>query len=344
MNLIKPKRLNKGDKVATVSLSWGGAGDEEILWRYNQGKERLETLFGLKVVEMPHTLAGTEYVYSHPKERAEDFMQAFADPEIKAVIACIGGEDSIRMLPYIDFDAIKNNPKIFSGYSDSTVPHFMCMKAGVSSFYGPAILTDFAENVSMSNYTVNAVNKAWFNTEPIGEIMPSDTYTAQRLKWIVENRNTARQFYRNTGYELLQGTGKVQGKLIGGCLEVIAYIKGTMLFPPIEYFDNAILFLETSEELPPVWLVEDSLRHYGTMGILGRIAGIFWGKPQGGMYYEEYKTVIKKVLAEFGRDDMPVLYNGSFGHNEPKMILPYGALAEINCEIKSFSILESGVV
>jgi muramoyltetrapeptide carboxypeptidase LdcA involved in peptidoglycan recycling len=344
MNLIKPNKLNKGDTIATVSLSWGGAGDEEILWRYNQGKERLETLFGLEVVEMPHTLSGTEYVYNHPKERAEDFMQAFADPEIKAVIACIGGEDSIRMLPFIDFDVIKNNPKIFSGYSDSTVPHFMCMKAGVSSFYGPAILTDFAENVSMSNYTVNAINKAWFNTEPIGENMPSDTYTAQRLKWIVENRNTARQFYRNTGYELLQGAGKVEGKLIGGCLEVIAYIMGTTLFPPIEYFDNAILFLETSEELPPVWLVEDNFRHYGTMGILGRVAGLFWGKPQGGIYYEEYKAVIKKVLAEFGREDMPVLYNGSFGHNEPKTILPYGAMAEINCESKSFAILESGVV
>lgn len=344
MNLIKPNKLNKGDKVAAVSLSWGGAGDEEILWRYNQGKERLETLFGLKVVEMPHTLSGTEFVYNHPKERAEDFMQAFADPEIKAVIACIGGDDSIRMLPYIDFDIIKNNPKIFSGYSDSTVPHFMCMKAGISSFYGPAILTDFAENIAMSDYTVNAVKKAWFNTEPIGEIKPSDTYTAQRLKWIIENKNTAREFKQNTGYEILQGAGKVQGQLIGGCLEVIAYIMGTTLFPPIEYFDNAILFLETSEVLPPVWMVEDNLRHYGTMGILGRITGIFWGKPQDGTFYEEYKTVIKKVLAEFGREDMPVLYNGSFGHNEPKMILPHGAMAEINCENKSFSILESGVV
>lgn len=344
MNLIKPNKLNKGDKVAAVSLSWGGAGDEEILWRYNQGKERLETLFGLKVVEMPHTLSGAEYVYNHPKERAEDLMQAFADPEIKAVIACIGGDDSIRMLPYIDFDIIKNNPKIFSGYSDSTVPHFMCMKAGISSFYGPAILTDFAENIAMSDYTVNAVKKAWFNTEPIGEIKPSDTYTAQRLKWIIENKNTAREFKQNTGYELLQGAGKVQGKLLGGCLEVIAYIKGTTLFPPVEYFDSAILFFETSEELPPVWLVEDSLRHYGTMGILGRSAGIFWGKPQDGTFYEEYKVVIKKVLAEFGREDMPVLYNGSFGHNEPKTILPYGVLAEINCENKSFAILESGVV
>src|SRR5665647_1540636 len=108
MNLIKPKKLNKGDKVATVSLSWGGAGDNEILWRYYQGKERLANVFGLDIVEMPNTLKGTDYVYNHPEKRADDLMTAFTDTSIKAIIACIGGEDSIRMLPYIDFDVITN--------------------------------------------------------------------------------------------------------------------------------------------------------------------------------------------------------------------------------------------
>jgi muramoyltetrapeptide carboxypeptidase LdcA involved in peptidoglycan recycling len=116
------------------------------------------------------------------------------------------------------------------------------------------------------------------------------------------------------------------------------------LFPPLDYFDDAILFLETSEVIPPSWFVEDELRWYGTMGILNQISGIFWGKPQGGELYDEYKLVIRKVLAEFGRTDLPVLYNGSFGHNEPKTLLPYGAMAEINCDSKTFTILESGVV
>jgi len=118
LNLIKPNKLNKGDKVATVSLSWGGAGDEEILWRYNQGKERLENLFGLKVFEMQSTLKGSEFIYNNPKKRAEDLTNAFADKSIKAIFSCIGGDESIRMLPYIDFEIIKNNPKIFIGYSD----------------------------------------------------------------------------------------------------------------------------------------------------------------------------------------------------------------------------------
>ncbi len=104
LNLIKPKMLKPDDKVATVSLSWGGAGDEEIHWRYKQGKERLENIFGLKVVEMVHTLKGTDYVYNHPEKRAEDLMNAFLDKSIKGIISCIGGNDSIRMLPYIDFN------------------------------------------------------------------------------------------------------------------------------------------------------------------------------------------------------------------------------------------------
>lgn len=143
-SLIKPPRLRPGDIVATVSLSWGGAGDENILWRYQQGKARLETRFGLRVVEMPHTLAGTAYAYEHPQERAADLMQAFTDPCIQAIFCCIGGEETIRLLPYIDFAVIRRHPKIFMGYSDTTVNHLMCWKAGLSSFYGPAVLSDFA--------------------------------------------------------------------------------------------------------------------------------------------------------------------------------------------------------
>ena len=341
--LIKPQKLNIGDKVAAVSLSWGGAGDNEIRWRYEQGRKRLEEHFGLEVVEMPNTLKGSEYVYCNPQKRAEDLMQAFSDSSVKAIISCIGGNDSIRMLPYIDFDVIQKNPKIFMGYSDSTVTHYICMKAGISSFYGPAILSDFAENVTMPQYTADAVRRTLFSSEPIGEILPSPSWTGERLDWIIQNKNTARKFSPNRHYELLQGRGRVQGRLIGGCIEVWNFLKGTSLFPPLDYFDGAILFLETAEVFSPPWLIEDELRGYGAMGILNRINAVFWGKPMSETYYEEYRDVIGKVLREFGCEDTPVLYNGSFGHNEPKTVLPYGALAEIDCENLSISILESGV-
>jgi muramoyltetrapeptide carboxypeptidase LdcA involved in peptidoglycan recycling len=343
LNLIKPQMLKPGDTVATVSSSWGGAGDEEINWRYLQGKERLEKVFGLKVVEMPNTLKGTEYVYRHPEKRAEDLMQAFADPSIKGIISCIGGSDSIRLLPYIDFDVIRNNPKVVTGYSDSTVTHFFCLKAGVSSFYGLSLLNDLAENIQMSEYTEQWARRVLFSSAPIGDVPVSKKYTAQRLEWKIENKNVARKFEANTDYELLQGRETVTGRLIGGCLEVIDMTKGTSLFPELSDFDDAILFLETSEEMPPVWLLEDSLRSYGMMGIFDRINGLIFGKPYKGTFYEEYKSVIRLILAEFGKENLPVLCNASFGHNEPKCLLPYGAMAELSCDKPGFAIIESGV-
>lgn len=343
MILIKPKMLQPGDKVATISLSWGGAGEPDLKWRYEQGVERLEKVFGLEVVSMPNSLKGADYLYENPKARAEDLMNAFKDPTIKGIISNIGGSESIRLLPYIDFDIIRSNPKVFIGYSDTTVTHLVCHKAGISSFYGPAILMDFAENVEMHEYTVEALNKTLFTNEVIGEIKPAAEWTSDRLEWVVENKNTKRNMYPNSGYELLQGNGVVQGTLIGGCIEVLEFAKGTALWPNDAYWKDSILFFETSEEMPEPTYIEYWLRNYGAQGILQKAKGIIFGKPLKEKYYEEYKESILKIMKELDLTNLPILYNLNFGHTEPKFVLPYGALAEIDSEKVTFSILESGV-
>lgn len=344
LNLIKPSALKRGDKVATVSLSWGGAGDKEILWRYNQGKKRLEEEFGLEDIEMEHTLDGSEYLYNHPEKRAEDFMNAFKDNSIKGIFSCIGGEESIRLLSFIDFDVIKENPKVFIGYSDTTVSHIMCLKAGISTFYGPAILSEFAENVKMFDYTKHWVDKVLFNKDKIGEIHSSDIWTSEYLQWDESNKYISRNTNVHGGVEFLQGCGIVNGKLIGGCIEVLEMIKGTKIWPEENVWDGAILFLETSENTPDPTYFEYWLRNYGSQGILQKVNGIIFGKPYDNKYYEEYKNVINKVIRdELKLKDLPIMYNMNFGHTAPMMIIPYGALAEIDCNNKTFSILESGV-
>ena len=343
MMLIKPKKLQAGDRIATVSPSWGGAGEPELRWRYEQGVKRLEDVFGLEVTPMPNSLKGEDYLYEHPKARAEDLMAAFKDESIKGIIANIGGEESIRLLPYIDFDVISNNPKIFMGYSDVTVSHLFCYKAGVSSFYGPAILTDFAENIAMDPYTIDMVNRTLFSSKMIGDIHPAEKWTSEFLDWIEENKKQARTMQPNTGYEIIQGSEIVQGRLIGGCMEVLEIVKGTALWPEKKDWENSILFFETSEEKPEPRLIKYWLRNYAAQGILHQINGIIFGKPQDEAYYEDYKTEIRQVMKEFNLEDLPILYNMNFGHTEPKFILPYGALAEINCKKKTFSILENGV-
>ncbi|HLR51980.1 MAG TPA: S66 peptidase family protein [Candidatus Avamphibacillus sp.] len=341
--LMKPKKLNKGDKVATVSPSWGGAGERNLSWRYEQGIERLNDVFGLEVIAMPHSLKGADYLYENPKARAEDLMMAFSDKSIKAIIANIGGSESIRLLPYIDFEVIRENPKIFMGYSDTTISHLFCHKAGLSSFYGPAIMVDFAENVEMDPYTIEMVNRTLFSSEVIGKIEPASRWTSERLEWDVENKHTRRRMQENQGYEVLQGSGVVQGRLIGGCIGVLEFAKGTMIWPDSSYWKDSILFFETSEEKPEPEQITRWLRNYAAQGILHQANGIIFAKPQDEAFYDEYKTAIKTVTKEYQLEDLPILYNLNFGHTEPKMILPYGALAEIDCESGTFSILESGV-
>ncbi|KAA1040330.1 S66 family peptidase [Macrococcus equipercicus] len=342
--MIKPQKLKRGDTVAIVSLSSGMAGEDAFLWRTEQGIKRLEEVFGLQVKVMPHALKGTDYIYHHPEKRAEDLHNALKDPAVKAIICAIGGNESIRLLPYIDFETIKTNPKIFTGYSDSTIGHLMFYLSGVSSSYGPALLTDFAENIAMDDYTVASIHQTWFSSKVIGEIMTSSTVREVGLKWTPENQFTARRQLPNNSYEVISGQGIVQGHLIGGCIESLSDLRGTSLFPELHHFEGAILFLETSEEYISAETLESYLRTFAVMGIMDKVNGIIVGRPQNGVFYEAYKEVYQLIMKECQCDHKPILYNASFGHNEPKFILPYGLQAEINAYEKNFTILENAVI
>ena len=97
--MIKPNALKKGDKIAIVSLSWGGLGDEKLIHKYYIAKERLEKDFGLNVIPMPNALKGSDFVYNHPELRAKDLMDAFRDESIKGIFCAIGGRGIIVSLP-----------------------------------------------------------------------------------------------------------------------------------------------------------------------------------------------------------------------------------------------------
>ena len=211
--MIKPKKLKKGDKVAIVSLSSGLAGEEMFRHRYELGKKRLEHL-GFNVVTMKNALKGIEYLYNHPEKRAEDFMEAILDKDIKGIICNIGGDDTIRLLPYIDFEAIANNPKVFMGYSDTTINHFMMQKAGVVSYYGPAVMTDFAENNNMHTYTLKYINEVLLENREDIVIKSSDKWTSEYLDWVIEeNDNISRKMNEEKrGYEVLQGKRNIYWK------------------------------------------------------------------------------------------------------------------------------------
>lgn len=340
--MTKPNKLNKGDKVAIVSLSWGGLGDENLIHKYYIAKERLENDFGLEVVVMPNALKGSKFVYEHPEARAQDLMDAFKDESIKGIFCAIGGDDTIRLLPYIDYDIIKNNPKIFMGYSDTTVNHFIMNKAGIISYYGPSIMCEFGEYVKMFDYTKEAVENILFKDSENYEIKSSDIWSNDFVSWSEENINVAKKTIpEEHGYELLQGSGVVNGKILGGCIDVFPMMVGTEIWPSIQEWKDKILLLETSEEKPSPDIVTYYLRNLGAQGIFNVIKGIIVGKPQDEKYYEEYKDVYRKVMKEFNCEKLPILYNINIGHAYPTGIIPLGVEVQIDFNNKKITLVES---
>lgn len=338
----KPECLKRGDKVAIVSLSWGGLGDKELIHKYYIAKERLEKDFGLDVITMPNALKGSKFVYEHPELRAKDLMDAFEDESIKGIFCAIGGDDTIRLLPYIDYDIIKNNPKIFMGYSDTTVNHFMMEKAGLVSFYGPSVMCEFGEYVKMFDYTKEAILNILFNDSTNYEINSSKMWSNDFVSWKEENMYIAKkEIPEQHGYELLQGSGTITGKILGGCIDVFPMMIGTEIWPSKNEWKDKILLLETSEEKPSPELITYYLRNLGAQGIFNVIKGIIVGKPQDEKYYEEYKEVYKKVLKEYKKEELPVLYNINIGHAYPTGILPLGTDVKVDFDNKKLILVES---
>lgn len=355
--LIKPKALKPGDTIASISLSSGTAG--AFPNRYKQGVRQIEEAFGVHVIPTPHALCSPEEIYNHPDWRLEDFMWAFENKEIKGILSNIGGDDTLRMLPLMTdkhFETIYNNPKVFMGLSDTTVNHMMCFKAGLATFYSPALLFGYAENGGIPEIMIENTKKTLFSTEPVGVLPESKEFIVENVNWGLENP-PKRERIPTTPWRYIQGDNVVCGPLIGGCADVMMNtIVGTSLWPQLDDFNNAILFLEDSEEQPPADWVLYWMRNLGAQGILERLSGLLFARPGNNRFknkeeeqewlakYPDFDKAILKGLKEFGRTDLPVVTNMDYGHTLPQLILPYGVMAEINPQKKTVSLLESGVV
>lgn len=343
--MIKPKHLKKGDTVAIVSLSAGTLGEPWAIHKLYIAKERLERDFGLHVTVMPNALKGRDYLYEHPEARAADLMDAFKDKEIKAVFNAIGGDDTIRLLPYIDFDVISRNPKIFTGFSDTTSNHMMMYKAGLISYYGASIMTNFSEYVKINDYTAKMIQDTLFEPKNILEI-PSAPYwyddEDEKIWWKEENIHTLKPYHpEELGYEILQGSGIAEGELLGGCLDVFIELMGTPIWPSKEEWNGKILFLETSEEDMSCTYLTWILRNLAAQGLFDVIRGILVGKPARRSKYEPYKEVYRTVIGrEAGHPELPILYNVNFGHADPIGILPYGVKCRLDADHKTLTLLE----
>lgn len=339
----KPDRLQPNDKVAILSPSWGGPSVFPKI--YELGLKNLKNVFQLEPIEFPTARMDANITYLNPKIRAKDINDAFSDPDIKAIITTIGGDDSIRILPYLDKQIIQKNPKIVMGFSDTAILLTFCNKCGLVTYNGPSIMAGFAQMDNLPIEFKKHIQEILFEAPEKYSYQPYSHWADGYPDWKDdENIGKMNELQKNAGWNWLQGTGKVTGKLFGGCIEVLDFLKGTDYWFEPKFWDNKILFLETSEEKPSVDYVKYQLRNYGMQGIFDRLSGLMFGRARDYTQEEKLKLneIIKQVVSvEFGNTELSIVTNLDFGHTDPQWILPLGIETEIDYQQKRISLIES---
>lgn len=324
--------------MAAVSLSSGLA--HKHMDRYLAGVRYLEQVLGLRVVAMPHALSSDQELYDHPELRAKDLMEAFIDPNIRGIFSTIGGVDELRILRHLDLDVFISNPKPFVGYSDDSATHLALLRAGLVSFYGPAILASLAEGGGVDDYVTSGLKTMLFKTEPAGDWPPNaGGWTAERIDW-GESGHLARKRrrFKSTSPRWLQGQGTREGPLVIGCLEVLQPLVGTEWWPPLK---GCFLALESAGlDMSPqrfAWF----LRGLAVSGALCELQGILLGRPGGygskippGTYDTELLRVVRH---EEGLTELILVSNLDFGHTDPIWTIPSGLPIRVDCATQGLS-------
>lgn len=341
---LKANKLNQWDQVLALSLSWWWPWlipDRYAIWKWQLEKE-----FWVKVIEGKYTLKDPQRLYDHPEARAEDLLLWFANKDINAIISTIWWDESIRILPYIDYSIIKNNPKIFMWYSDSTVTHFICNKANITSFYWPAIMAWFWENWWLFPYMIQSVRKTLFSNHVIWEIYPNNQWrTSEFIPWKKRNQNIKRKIKLSTWRRWIQWMWIVEWILLWWCIDVFPFIIGTDIRPKTEERKDKILCIETSEEKMSTIQFERILRNLWSQGILHNICWILVWRVQYDYQNNtqiNYDEVLLKIVSkELWLNQLPIITNMDFGHTDPMFVLPFGCKAIIDCMQKKFIIAEN---
>ncbi|MFE6058845.1 S66 peptidase family protein [Streptomyces sp. NPDC056431] len=327
---VHPPKPQPGDKVAIVSPSGGLPG--LLPMPYELGLDRLRKEFGLVPVEYPTTRTWG----STPRERATDLNAAFADPEIKAVIASIGGEDQITVLPHLDRELIRAHPKPFFGYSDNTNLLLFLRNLGVVSYHGGSVMVELGRPGALHPRTADSLRAALFGSGPY-ELTPSADVGDVNGRW-----ETPETFAREPVMEPGEGwfwhnaDRVVTGTGWGGCLEILAWmLMADREIRPVEEYAGQVLFLETSEEMPGADEVYRILRNMGERGLLRQFPAVLVARakswsfeqpleaPARTAYRKAQREAVLRALEEYAPETMAV-FGVDFGHTDPQQVLPCG--------------------
>ena len=310
--LIKPPRLRPGDRVGLVSPATAAFETEPTrIW-----VDALESL-GFDVVLGENYYDRHGYFAGEDAARARDINTFFADPAIKMIFAR-GGWGAPRILPLLDYDMIRANPKILLGYSDATaLITAVHVKTGLVTFHGPSPLNTFsAEHFRRV-------------------VMNGEHYTLSNPTFITENTLVQTE----NRVQTIRG-GKATGRILGGNLSLLTAITGSEYLPD---WEDSILFIEDVDEA--VYRIDRMMTELSLSGVLGKIKGFIFGRctecdPSGGFGSLTMEDMLAEHITPLG---IPAFSGSMIGHIDEQFTIPLGIDVEMDAEAGSIRMLEAGV-
>lgn len=341
---IYPPKPRPADRVAIVSPS---AGLPEIYpMPYELGLRRLREDFRLVPVEYP----ATRRMGASPVERAADLHAAFVDPDIKAVIASIGGDDQITVLPHLDGDLIQANPKPFFGYSDNTNLLTYIADLGIVAYHGGSVMCEFGRPGTMHSLTTVSLQAALFTSGEY-ELRESTVYGDVQRDWADPATFASPPATQACdGWRWHNADQVVEGLTWGGNLEILSWLMmADRGIRPPEAYDGMVLLIETSEALPSATEVYRILRSMGERGVLGGFAGVLVGRAKAwsferpntpdekAVYAKEQREAILRATTAYNPEAL-IVFDVDFGHTDPQVVIPVGGWARVDGQARRITV------
>ena len=335
-DLVHPPKARRGDRIAVLSPSFAAAGAYPAV--HEQAMRRLTDVTGLIPVEYPTTRT----VGATPLARAADLNAAFADPDIRGILAVIGGEDQITVIPHLDAELARRDPKPFLGTSDNTNLHHWLWANGIASFYGGSSQVHLGPGPGVDDVHARSLRAALLTGGTLEITDPGESEDVG-VDWADPRALTDFGEREPTEPWSWHGPARsVTGQTWGGCIEVIEEIlvAGRFPFGP-EVLEGGVLVIETSEELLPARNVGWIVRSLGERGVLAAVDAVLLARPpvsdltrrppaqERARLRAEQRDVVVEIVGQYNNDAVMCI-GIPFGHTRPQWIIPHGGLVTVD--------------
>jgi muramoyltetrapeptide carboxypeptidase LdcA involved in peptidoglycan recycling len=305
---------------------------------FELGLARLREQFGLVPVEYP----ATRRMGATAAERAADLHAAFADPGIAAVIASIGGDDEITVLPHLDAGLLRAHLKPFFGYSDNTCLLAYLASLGIVGYHGGSVMVEFGRPEKIHPVTAASLRAALFTAGDY-DLAPVTEYGDEDGDWADPATFEDERPMRPCGGWIWHDADRVvHAPAWGGCLEVLAWLlMADRCIAPAQEYAGGVFFAETSEEMPTAEEVYRILRGMGERGLLRQFSAVLIGRAKAwslghpatpeerDAYQADQRAAVSRALSEYAPAAMAV-FDVDFGHTDPQVVLPYGGMVRVD--------------